>query len=110
MSDGARIDYSIAGAPSAPPLLFINSIATTRELWARQVPRLSKSFRVITYDDILNSTHEFAPGVNTLTMDGPAPLLADPDGRYPVPMPGLVTDREYGTPPAPVTSAAAQRG
>jgi 3-oxoadipate enol-lactonase len=50
MSGGARIDYSIAGAATAPTLLFINSIATTRELWARQVPRLSKSFRVITYD------------------------------------------------------------
>src|SRR5262245_35252389 len=50
MSDGARIDYSIAGVPTAPPLLFINSIATTRELWARQVPRVAKSFRVITYD------------------------------------------------------------
>ena len=50
MSAGARIDYSVAGAPGAPALLFINSIATTRELWARQVPRLSKSFRVITYD------------------------------------------------------------
>ena len=50
MSNGARIDYSIAGAATAPALLFINSIATTRELWSRQVPRLSKSFRVITYD------------------------------------------------------------
>ena len=50
MSNGARIDYSVAGAPTAPALLFINSIATTRELWARQVSRLSKSFRVITYD------------------------------------------------------------
>ena len=50
ISDGARIDYSVAGAAIAPTLLFINSIATTRELWARQVPRLSKSFRVITYD------------------------------------------------------------
>ena len=48
MSNGARIDYSIAGAATAPTLLFINSIATTRELWSRQVPRLSKSFRVIT--------------------------------------------------------------
>ena len=45
MSNGARIDYSIAGAATAPTLLFINSIATTRELWSRQVPRLSKSFR-----------------------------------------------------------------
>jgi 3-oxoadipate enol-lactonase len=50
MSDGARIDYSVAGAATAPTLLFINSIATTRELWARQVSRLSKSFRVISYD------------------------------------------------------------
>ena len=50
MSDGARIDYSVAGAPTDPALLFINSIGTTRDLWARQVPRLSKSFRVITYD------------------------------------------------------------
>ena len=50
ISDGARIDYSVTGAATAPTLLFINSIATTRELWARQVSRLSKSFRVITYD------------------------------------------------------------
>jgi 3-oxoadipate enol-lactonase len=50
VSDGARIDYSIAGTATAPALLFINSIATTRELWARQVPRCSKSLRVITYD------------------------------------------------------------
>jgi 3-oxoadipate enol-lactonase len=50
ISDGARIDYSVAGAATAPPLLFINSIATTRELWARQVARCSRSFRVITYD------------------------------------------------------------
>jgi len=50
ISDGARIDYSVAGAPTAPALLFINSIATTRELWARQVSRLSRSFRVISYD------------------------------------------------------------
>jgi 3-oxoadipate enol-lactonase len=50
MSSGARIDYSVAGAPTNPTLLFINSIATTRELWARQVSRCAKSFRVITYD------------------------------------------------------------
>jgi 3-oxoadipate enol-lactonase len=50
ISDGARIDYSVAGASTAPTILFINSIATTRELWAQQVPRLSRSFRVITYD------------------------------------------------------------
>jgi 3-oxoadipate enol-lactonase len=50
MSGGARIDYSVAGAPTDPTLLFINSIATARELWARQVSRCATSFRVITYD------------------------------------------------------------
>jgi predicted dehydrogenase len=49
----------------------------------------------ITYEDMLNCPHEFAPGVDKLTFDSPAPLQADADGKYPVPMPGLVTDREY---------------
>jgi len=42
----------------------------------------------ITYEQILNCDHEFAPGVAELTFDSPAPLLPGPDGRYPVPMPG----------------------
>jgi len=43
----------------------------------------------ITFEEILDGDHEFAPDVDKLTMDAPAPLLAGPDGRYPVPMPGL---------------------
>jgi len=49
----------------------------------------------ITYDQILNSDHEMAPGLDKLTMDSPAPLKADANGRYPVPQPGIVTQREY---------------
>ncbi len=49
----------------------------------------------ITWDDILNCPHEMAPDVDKLTMDSPAPLSADANGRYPVPQPGIVTDREY---------------
>jgi len=30
-----------------------------------------------------------------LTMDSPPPVKAGPDGKYPVPQPGIVTDREY---------------
>jgi hypothetical protein len=44
---------------------------------------------------MLNCEHEMAPGVDKLTMDSPAPVLADKDGRYPVPQPGIVTNREY---------------
>ncbi|MCA8948719.1 MAG: gfo/Idh/MocA family oxidoreductase [Planctomycetes bacterium] len=51
--------------------------------------------QVITYDDILNGDHEFAPQVAELTFDSPAPLQAGPDGRYPVPMPGQKKNREY---------------
>ncbi|HOW67483.1 MAG TPA: Gfo/Idh/MocA family oxidoreductase [Candidatus Paceibacterota bacterium] len=51
--------------------------------------------QVITYEQILNSSHEFAPEVANLTADGPAPLKLDAKGRYPVPQPGIVTDREY---------------
>ncbi len=49
----------------------------------------------ITYDDILNCDHEMAPGLDKLTMDSPAPLQAGPDGKYPVPQPGKLKDREY---------------
>ena len=49
----------------------------------------------ITYEQILNCDHEMAPGLDKLTMDSPAPLRADSQGRYPVPQPGIVKDREY---------------
>ena len=51
--------------------------------------------REITYEEILNCDHEMAPGLDKITMDSPAPVQAGPDGRYPVPQPGIVVDREY---------------
>jgi predicted dehydrogenase len=51
--------------------------------------------RSITWDEALNHEHEFAPGLDTLTMDSPAPLPAGPDGKYPLPQPGINTQREY---------------
>ena len=51
--------------------------------------------REITFDEMLNCEHEMAPDVDKFTMDSPAPLLADTNGRYPVPQPGIVTTREY---------------
>jgi len=49
----------------------------------------------VTYDQILNSDHEMAPGLDKFTMDSPAPLQPDANGRYPVPQPGIVKNREY---------------
>jgi predicted dehydrogenase len=51
--------------------------------------------QVITRDQILMSDHEFAPDVDKLTMDSPAPLQCGADGKYPVPQPGLKKMREF---------------
>ena len=51
----------------------------------------------IAYEDILNCDHEFAPGVDKLTMSSAAPLVANKDGKYPVPMPGITKKHEYDT-------------
>jgi predicted dehydrogenase len=51
--------------------------------------------QVITFDDMLNCEHEFAPDADKLVLDGPAPVKADANGRYPVPLPGIITNREY---------------
>jgi predicted dehydrogenase len=60
--------------------------------------------REITLEEILNGSHEFAPGLDELTADSPAPLQAGPDGRYPVPQPGIVTKTEYALPEKPAES------
>lgn len=49
----------------------------------------------ITYDQILNHDHEFAPGIDKLTLDSDSPLMPNAEGKYPVPQPGLITKREY---------------
>jgi predicted dehydrogenase len=49
----------------------------------------------ITFEQMLNCPHEMAPGLDKLTMDSPAPLQPDANGRYPVPQPGITRDREY---------------
>jgi len=49
----------------------------------------------ISYDDMLNSDHEYAPDVDKWTMDSPPPLTSNDAGMYPIPMPGLLGKREY---------------
>ncbi|MEW4453520.1 Gfo/Idh/MocA family oxidoreductase [Bremerella sp. JC817] len=49
----------------------------------------------VTYEQMLNCEQEFAPNVDKLTVDGPAPVMPDADGKYPVPAPGQNRDVEY---------------
>ncbi len=49
----------------------------------------------LTWDDMVNCEHAFAPDADKFTMDSPPPVASDKDGRYPVPQPGIVTKQEY---------------
>jgi predicted dehydrogenase len=51
--------------------------------------------RPVDWDQMLNHPHELAPTADRLTLSGPAPLLADADGLYPLPQPGKVIQTEY---------------
>jgi predicted dehydrogenase len=51
--------------------------------------------QVVTFDQMLNHEHELAPMVDDFSMESPAPVLADKDGKYPVPKPGILKNREY---------------
>lgn len=46
-------------------------------------------------EEMLNCDHEFAPGLDKLTLASPSPLMPGSNGRYPVPQPGLTPNREY---------------
>jgi predicted dehydrogenase len=49
----------------------------------------------ISWEKYVQMDHEFAPGLADLTLDGPSPLVADAQGRYPVPQPGILKTQEY---------------
>jgi predicted dehydrogenase len=51
--------------------------------------------QVVTYEEMLSCPHEFAPDVDKLTMYSAAPLQTGPDGKYPMPQPGILRDREF---------------
>ena len=68
---------------------------TTASLVAAMGRMAAHTGQVVAYDEMLNHKHEFAPHIDKLTLDSPSPLPAGPDGSYPWPQPGLLTDREY---------------
>ena len=51
--------------------------------------------RLITMEEMLEHDHEFAPDLAKLDYDAPAPLQKLPNGKYPIPMPGITKKREY---------------
>ncbi len=51
--------------------------------------------RTVTYEEMAECGHEFAPDVDKFTADWPAPLQPDAEGKYAVPQPGIITKTEY---------------
>ncbi len=48
--------------------------------------------RIVTWEEATASTFQFCPNVAGLTVDSPAPVQADANGRYPAPVPGTWTE------------------
>jgi len=46
------------------------------------------SGKIVTWDEALASNFQFCPNIDNLTHDSVPPAQADPQGRYPVPIPG----------------------
>jgi predicted dehydrogenase len=44
--------------------------------------------KIVTWEEVAASNFKFCPNVQDLTQDSPAPVQADAQGRYPVPVPG----------------------
>jgi len=67
---GTAIKYEVDGEPGAPPLLLINSIGSTREMWTRQMDAFRAAFRVIRYDARGHGTSSVPRGPYTLDQLG----------------------------------------
>jgi hypothetical protein len=50
------------------------------------------SGQIITWEQVMASDFKFCPNVDSLTKESPAPVQADAQGRYPVPVPGAWTE------------------
>ena len=48
--------------------------------------------KIVTWDEVTLSDFKFCPNVDELTSDSPAPVQADVQGQYPVPVPGTWTE------------------
>ncbi|AIU28533.1 3-oxoadipate enol-lactonase [Pandoraea pnomenusa] len=64
--DGATLRVAIDGDESAPALVLSNSLGTTLDMWAPQVPALAREFRVIRYDTRGHGGSSVTPGPYTI--------------------------------------------
>lgn len=74
-NDGARLYYEIEGRDDAPLLVLSNSLGTTLDMWAPQMPALLRHFRVLRHDARGHGRSDLTPGPYSIAQLG-ADVLA----------------------------------
>lgn len=74
-NDGARLYYELEGREDAPVLVLSNSLGTTLDMWAPQMPALLQHFRVLRHDARGHGRSDVTPGPYTIAQLG-ADVLA----------------------------------
>jgi 3-oxoadipate enol-lactonase len=74
-NDGARFHYELEGRVDAPVLVLSNSLGTTLDMWAPQMPALLQHFRVLRHDARGHGQSDVTPGPYTIAQLG-ADVLA----------------------------------
>ncbi len=69
-ANGIKVNYRIDGADTAPVLMLSNSLGTNLHMWDKQVPALSKRFRVLRYDTRGHGKTDAPQGPYTFTRLG----------------------------------------
>lgn len=63
---GHHLHYRVDGPAAAPPVLLINSLGCTLDMWAPQVPAFSQDYRLIRYDVRGHGRSSSPPGEYTI--------------------------------------------
>jgi 3-oxoadipate enol-lactonase len=74
-NNGARFHYELEGREDAPVLVLSNSLGTTLDMWAPQMPALLQHFRVLRHDARGHGRTDVTPGPYTIAQLG-ADVLA----------------------------------
>ena len=67
---GARLYYELEGRDDAPLLVLSNSLGTTLDMWAPQMPALLQHFRVLRHDARGHGRSDVTPGPYTIVQLG----------------------------------------
>ena len=65
-----RLHYQLEGNPKLPVLMLCNSLGTTLDMWAPQMPALLSHFRVLRYDTRGHGQSEVTPGEYSIAQLG----------------------------------------